>query len=304
MRLRDLSEEEARVIESKGTEPPRSGEYDQFDKEGMFTCRRCGAYLYRSDDKFESRCGWPSFDAEILGAVERILDPDGRRTEIICRRCQGHLGHVFVGEQLTVKNTRHCVNSVSLLFVPKKSRREHGDEEYERAYFGTGCFWCSEASFRMLRGVISVTPGYAGGSTGNPTYETVSTGTTGHAEVVRVEFDPRRISYEALLDMFFLSHDPTTPDRQGNDVGTQYRSIVLYEQDIHREIAEAAIQRLAKDHVFGAAIVTEVKALERFYEAEEYHHRYFEKNPAEGYCRAVVAPKLSHLASSLASYMK
>lgn len=149
-----------------------------------------------------------------------------------------------------------------------------------------------------------MTPGYAGGITGNPTYETVSTGSTGHAEVVRVEFDPAQISYEALLDMFFVSHDPTTPDRQGNDVGTQYRSIVLYEEDIHRELAETEIKRLTDNHVFNAPIVTEVRALERFYEAEEYHHRYFEKNPEQGYCQAVIAPKVSHLAASLASYLK
>lgn len=300
MRFNELSEEEKSVIVDKGTEAPHSGEYDRFDAEGVFVCRRCGAYLYRSEDKFDAHCGWPSFDDEIAGAVERNPDADGRRTEIVCRRCQGHLGHVFEGERMTPKNTRHCVNSLSMKFVPKDL--SEGTVEY--AYFGGGCFWCTEASFKLIRGVMSVTPGYAGGTTDHPTYTQVSSGTTGHAEVVRVGFDPTRVSYEALLEVFFVSHDPTTVNRQGNDVGTQYRSIILYEDDLHRELAERFVESLGHERIFAAPIVTEIRPLGTFFEAEEEHHDYFAKHPEEAYCQSVIIPKLSKLSGKVRRYLR
>lgn len=299
MEFRELTPEEAAVIVHKGTEAPHSGEYDRFDDEGIFACRRCGAFLYRSESKFDAHCGWPSFDEEIPGSVERISDADGTRTEIVCRRCEAHLGHVFTGERMTPKDTRHCVNSLSMKFTPDsriKNRTEH-------AYFGGGCFWCTEAAFRMIRGVVSVTPGYAGGTTEYPKYKDVSSGMTGHAEMVRVEFDPTRIAYEALLDVFFLSHDPTTPNRQGNDSGTQYRSVILAENELHLECAKTFVARLDREHVFSAPIVTEIRPLEKFYEAEEYHHDYFTTHPQAAYCQAVIAPKVSALADRLERYL-
>lgn len=299
MRFNELSKDEEAVIVGKGTEPPRSGEYDRFDAEGVFTCRRCGACLYRSEDKFDAHCGWPSFDDEILGAVERVPDVDGARTEIVCRRCQGHLGHVFTGERMTPKDTRHCVNSLSMKFVPKGP--SVGVSEY--AYFGGGCFWCTEATFKSIRGVASVVPGYAGGTTAHPSYEEVSSGTTGHAEIVRIGFDPTRISYEALLDVFFASHDPTTPDRQGNDAGTQYRSIILAGSDLHLELAERFVENLGRERVFADPIVTEIRPLGEFFEAEDYHHDYFAKHPEAAYCQAVIAPKLAKLSSRLGRYI-
>ena len=299
MNLHALTEEEEDVIVRKGTEAPFSGEYDRFDAEGIFTCRRCGAYLYRSEDKFDAHCGWPSFDDEILGSVERTDDADGIRTEIKCRRCGAHLGHVFLGEALTPKDTRHCVNSLSMRFVPKE-RAESGTRY---AYFGGGCFWCTEATFGIIRGVVSAVPGYAGGETDEPTYEAVSTGITGHAEIVRVGYDPSRISYEALLDVFFASHDPTTPNRQGNDVGTQYRSIILYGNDLDREIAERYISELDAAGIYDRTIVTEIRPLGKFHEAEEYHHDYFKKHPEAAYCQAVIAPKLSKLTAKLGRYL-
>lgn len=290
MEMKQLTPEEKRIIEDKKTEAPFSGEYENFYKEGTYVCRRCGAVLYRSEDKFDAHCGWPSFDAEVPGAVERSLDADGSRTEITCARCGAHLGHVFLGEKLTEKDTRHCVNSLSMKFVPEGAQRKT-----ETAYFGSGCFWCAEAVFQMVKGVLSVTPGYAGGTVENPTYEDVSTGTTGHAETVKIEFDPARISYEALLDIFFTTHDPTTPDRQGNDVGPQYRSVILAGNETQLEIARKSIADLEKEGIFDAPIVTQTALLDKFYPAEEYHRNYFQKNPNAAYCQTVISPKISKM---------
>lgn len=300
MKLNSLTPEEKKVIVNKGTEAPYSGEYDKFNQEGVYTCRRCNANLYRSQDKFDSHCGWPSFDAEIAGAVKRNIDADGRRTEIICARCEAHLGHVFEGEGLTDKNVRHCANSLSMRFIAKNALKNMK----ENAYFGGGCFWCIEASFKIIKGVSSVMPGFAGGKKENPTYEGVSSGATGHAEVVKIEYDSTIISFEGLLEVFFAIHDPTTLNRQGGDVGTQYRSIILYADDLQKEIAENFIEKMTKEKVFDSPIITEVKPLEKFYEAEEYHHDYFAKNPTVAYCQVVIAPKITKLRKNLKNYLK
>lgn len=163
----------------------------------------------------------------------------------------------------------------------------------EVATLGGGCFWCLEAVFRRLEGVLEVTCGYAGGQVPNPTYAEVSTGTTGHAEVVQVVFDPQRLSYRALLEVFFAVHDPTTRDRQGADVGPQYRSIVLYHTPEQRRVALEVIQNLEAEGAWPDPIVTEVVPLEAFYPAEAHHQRYFETHPDAPYCRAVIAPKLA-----------
>ncbi|MBM3281402.1 MAG: peptide-methionine (S)-S-oxide reductase MsrA [Candidatus Harrisonbacteria bacterium] len=158
--------------------------------------------------------------------------------------------------------------------------------------FGGGCFWCTEAVFRMLAGVISVMPGYAGGTTFNPTYESVSMGGTGHAEVVRVEYNPDVVRFPDLLTVFFGSHDPTTKNRQGNDVGTQYRSVVFYTTQAQKEQVKQFIEEINNSHTLGEPIVTEVEPLTNFYEAEDYHKDYFAKNPDNSYCEIVINPKL------------
>ena len=162
----------------------------------------------------------------------------------------------------------------------------------EVAVFGGGCFWCTEAVFKMLRGVSSVLPGYAGGTTDNPTYEEVSTGGTGHAEVVQIIYDPTDVSYRTLLTIFFASHDPTTVNRQGPDIGTQYRSIIFYTTPRQKEESEAFIKEMDTSSILGAPIVTDVEPLTKFYEAEDYHKNYFAKNPRAPYCELVVNPKL------------
>ena len=174
----------------------------------------------------------------------------------------------------------------------------------EVAIFGSGCFWCSEAVFSELRGVIKVEPGYAGGSVPNPTYEDVCTDTTGHAEVAQVTFDPSVISYRELLEVLFSTHDPTTLNRQGADEGTQYRSVVFYSSDAQKKEAEGIIRELTDDKVFREPIVTEVAPLRAFYPAEDYHREYFRRNPSKPYCRAVVAPKLAKFRSHWKAKLK
>jgi len=170
------------------------------------------------------------------------------------------------------------------------------------AVFGGGCFWCTEAAFQRIKGVTGVVPGYAGGNVQQPSYERVTTGTTGHAEVVRVTFDPDVVSYKDLLKVFFAIHDPTTPNRQGNDIGPQYRSIILFVDDQQRQEAESFVAEINPD--FDNRIVTELEPLTAFYEAEEYHHNYFNRNPNAGYCQVIISPKVSKLRKDFAQLLE
>jgi len=174
----------------------------------------------------------------------------------------------------------------------------------EQAMLGGGCFWCLEAVFLDLRGVSRVVSGYAGGHVPNPTYEQVCAGRTGHAEVVQVTFDPAEIGYADLLRVFFTIHDPTTPDRQGNDVGPQYRSIILVHSEEQRRIAEDVMREIADTGIWGGPIVTEIEPLGQFYPAEVYHQNYFANNPSTGYCRAVVAPKVAKFRKAFAEKLR
>lgn len=278
-----LTDIERYVMEQKGTERPFTGEYYDFFEEGTYVCKRCGTALYRSNDKFRSGCGWPSFDDEIKGAVRRLLDADGRRTEIQCAKCGAHLGHVFIGEGFTPKDTRHCVNSVSLKFVPLKKKYSNMKE----IYFAGGCFWGTEHYFKQLRGVVDTQVGYANGNTDNPTYREVCTDKTGFAETVRVVYDPDVITLEFLTEMYFRAIDPTSVDQQGPDIGSQYRTGIYYKDDADKveigKVYDSMRQKL------GSRMAVEFLPLKNFYYAEEYHQDYLDKNPA-GYC---------HLPSSL-----
>jgi peptide methionine sulfoxide reductase msrA/msrB len=278
---RDLTAEEERVIVNKGTERPFSGKYDKFYENGVYACRRCGAALYRSDDKFDSGCGWPAFDAAVPGAVRQVPDADGRRTEILCNLCGGHLGHVFVGERLTSANTRHCVNSLSMEFV----RRADVSERFRKAVFAGGCFWGVEYYLQTMPGVIRAVSGYTGGTRKNPTYKEVCGGRTGHIEAVEVLYDPRQITYEALARMFFEIHDPTQVNRQGPDVGEQYKSVVFYADEKQKKTAEELIGIL-KDK--GLKVATELRPAAIFYEAEENHQDYYFRKGSTPYCHSRV----------------
>ena len=315
--MKPLTPEEQRVILHKGTEPPFSGKYENHHESGTYHCRRCGAPLYRSSDKFDSGCGWPSFDDEIPGAVKRVPDADGRRTEIVCARCGGHLGHVFEGERFTPKNTRHCVNSISLDFAPAEqpvalvseivpvggtaavpagsgaagggvelpsgpaSAKEQGEKRTETAIFAGGCFWGVEYMMQQVPGVISVESGYTGGHVPNPTYQQVCTGRTGHAEAVRIVFDPAKTDYETLAKLFLEIHDPTQAGGQGPDVGDQYRSEIYYASPGQRAVAERLLDTLRAK---GYSVVTRLTPVSVFYPAEAYHQDYYERKGTLPYC--------------------
>lgn len=271
-----LTFEEKHILKDKGTEAPFTGEYNEHFEAGIFICRACENPLYESNTKFNSGCGWPSFDDEIEGAITHYEDlSNGRvRTEICCKKCDGHLGHVFVGEQITAKDTRHCVNSLSIRFKPYS--------KLQRATFGAGCFWSVEKLFKATEGVYLTSVGYMGGDTDNPTYKEVCTGTTNHVEVVDLYFNAEKVSYFILLNLFWANHNPTTLNRQGFDNGTQYRSIVFYHNEQQLIEVEQSIKEQQEN--WENKIVTQVIDSSTFYRAEEYHQNYLNKNNL-GSCR-------------------
>lgn len=277
MPYNQLTPEEERVIVRKGTEAPFSGKYYQNRETGTYQCRRCDAPLFRSSDKFESGTGWPSFDDALPGAVKEVRDADGRRTEIVCANCGAHLGHVFFNEGMTAKNVRHCVNSVSLNFQPEAQKQT----ATRTAVFAGGCFWGVEYHFSKVKGVLSVKSGYTGGEIANPSYKQVCSGRTGHAEAVEVEYDPSQVSYETLAKLFFEIHDPSQVNRQGPDVGTQYRSAVFYADEEQRKEAEKLIAELKAK---GYRVATTVEKAGTFWAAEDYHQDYYEKTGHQPYC--------------------
>ncbi|MFB0552649.1 MAG: bifunctional methionine sulfoxide reductase B/A protein [Phycisphaerae bacterium] len=271
-----LTPEQERIIIHKGTERPFSGKYNNHFEEGIYTCMRCGAELFASSSKFKSGCGWPSFDEQIEGAVKWQRDADGVRTEILCNQCGGHLGHVFLGEKLTPKDTRYCVNSLSMDFILAEKQQQTA-----RAIFASGCFWGTEYYFQRAPGVISTTVGYTGGHIDNPTYKQVCTDKTGHAEAVEVVYDPAIISYEQLAKLFFETHDFTQLNRQGPDIGTQYRSAIFYLDDEQKRLATQLIQTLNQK---GYNVKTQIAPADKFWPAEEYHQDYYDKTKKLPYC--------------------
>ncbi len=276
-----LTPEEQYVILQKGTERPFTGRYNDFFETGVYTCKQCGAPLYRSQDKFPSHCGWPSFDDEIEGAIRREVDADGRRTEILCAHCGGHLGHVFEGEMLTAKNVRHCVNSVSLDFVSAEQLAASAGTTLRKAYFAGGCFWGVEHLMQQLPGVVAVVSGYMGGHKENPSYREVCSGSTGHLEVVEVSYDPGEVEFETLARLFFEIHDPTQANGQGPDIGAQYLSAIFYNDDEEKATAERLIAQLRSK---GFDVVTQLLPHCTFWRAEEYHQDYYEKTGKIPYC--------------------
>lgn len=272
---RPLSAFERYVIEQKGTEKPFSGEYCNNISEGSYHCKKCDAGLYRSQDKFPSHCGWPSFDDEIKGAVKRIADADGRRTEIVCAACGGHLGHVFEGEGFTAKNIRHCVNSISLNFKAAEQ------QPTAVALFASGCFWGTEYHFAKLSGVLGTRVGFAGGHTESPSYKQVCAGTTGHLECCEVTYNPSQVSYEDLCKLFFETHDFTQTNGQGPDIGPQYLSALFLRHSEDRAAAEKIIGLLKGK---GYAVATQLRDNARFWPAEAEHQKYYFHQAKTPYC--------------------
>jgi peptide methionine sulfoxide reductase msrA/msrB len=305
------------VLRNQGTEPAGSGEYADTTGDGVYCCAGCGLPLFSSETKFHSGTGWPSFYQPIKKEnVAQLHDTsDGLdRTEIHCPRCGGHLGHVFDdGPQPT--GLRYCLDSVALKFTPRDKLASLADPaaiakpkaakpNSATAVFASGCFWCADAAFKQIKGVEHVVSGYCGGNKDSANYETVSTGNTGHAESIQVTYDPARVSYDQLLDVFFASHDPTEVDRQGNDVGKQYRSAIFYSDDVQRRAAEAKIQALTRAHAFPDPIVTAVEPLKAFYPAEDYHQNYVHNHPNDPYVQGVSLPRVEQVRQKLPELIK
>jgi len=297
--LRDiLTAKQYRVTQENGTELPFLNIYWNNKRAGIYVDLITGEALFTSLDKYNSGTGWPSFSKPMnKEALFEVEDTSGNMTrmEVRSQSSDSHLGHVFPdGPKPT--GLRYCINSAALRFIPVENLEKEGygelrslfAQETRTASFGAGCFWGVEAAFNKLDGVVNTSVGYMGGSVKNPTYEQVCTNRTGHVEAVQVEYDPKKISYERLLEVFWSIHDPTTPNRQGLDSGSQYRSVIFYHSPAEKLLAEKSKQRLEESGKFRDAIVTEIVQARDFFRAEDYHQGYYEKRRIKPTCHIPV----------------
>jgi peptide methionine sulfoxide reductase msrA/msrB len=305
-----LTDDQFAILRKQSTEPAFCGGLLNNKELGAYLCAACNLPLFSSDTKFESKTGWPSFfqpiapenireRADFTGHMERI--------ELTCPRCDSHLGHVFEdGPRPT--GLRFCLNSAALKFVAADKFASVGEKvphtEVAEAVFAGGCFWCVEAVFEELDGVYDAISGYAGGEASTANYEAVCTGATGHAEAVKIIYDPKRISYEKLLKVHFATHDPTTLNRQGNDVGTQYRSTIFYANEQEKALAAAFIADLNSAKAFKNPIVTTLEPLKAFYVAESHHQNYVCRFPQQGYIANIAMPKVEKVREKFKDLLK
>ncbi|MDR3606929.1 MAG: bifunctional methionine sulfoxide reductase B/A protein [Oligoflexia bacterium] len=293
--LKNLTPLQYEVTQNNATEPPFKNEYWNQSEPGIYVDIVSGEPLFSSLDKFDSGCGWPSFARPLEpGHLEEFEDASLApriRTEVRSKHGDSHLGHVFEDGPKALGGLRYCINSAAIRFVPSGRLEAEGYGEYSRLFPQTetailagGCFWGAEEILRGIPGVVETAVGYTGGEISNPTYEDVKTGQTQHAEAVRVVFDPKKLGYSELLRWFFRLHDPTTKNRQGNDVGTQYRSAIFYLDDEQKRMAETVIDEVNRSGKWPRPLVTEVVPAQQFWKAEEYHQKYLVKNPGGYTC--------------------
>ena len=261
-----LTSEQFQVMRKAGTEKPFTGIYNDHYLKGVYYCAGCGTPLFLSDTKYDHGTGWPSFtdplDEENI-EYRKDFSLLMKRIEVRCATCESHLGHVF--DDGPSPSQRHfCINSTALDFR-------------QIATFAAGCFWGVEDKFSKIEGVVQTTVGYTGGTLDNPSYQQVCRGNTGHAEAVHILFDPAVVSYTVLLDAFFCLHDPTQMDRQGPDIGSQYRSAIFYHDEAQKKEAEKTIELLGKSGRYDAPIATQIMPATDFYPAEEYHQDFYQK---------------------------
>lgn len=305
-----LTDEQFRVARQSGTERPFSNASCKLFEPGIYRCLCCQETLFDSREKFDSGTGWPSFTQPIKNNTISYHADRGHgmvRVEVKCSCCDAHLGHVFPdGPGPT--GLRYCINGIVLEkiesdpSVPQTKSGKSANEavsQLTQATFGGGCFWCTEAIFQRIRGVHRVESGYSGGSTTNPSYEAVCSGTTGHAEVIQVTYDPTFVSFQDLITVHLCTHDPTSLNRQGADWGTQYRSVIFYSSPEERSTAQEVIEAISK--AIGKPVVTELQSFEVFYPAETGHQDYYNRNQQKGYCVAVIEPKLDHFRRAFAN---
>lgn len=278
-----LTAEQFNITRRKGTERAFSSELCSYFEPGRYACVCCDTALFDAEEKFESKTGWPSFTQPIKeNAVAYYKDnlSGMRRIEARCNTCDAHLGHVFQDGPMP-SGLRYCINAISLNKIAVSEKKVD---------FGGGCFWCTEAIFQRLKGVIKVESGYSGGTVINPTYREVCSGTTGHAEMVEITYNPEKISFDDLLRIHLSTHNPTTIDRQGADRGSQYRSVIFYRTEEEKQTAIKIIDEVQNS--YPDMIVTQLRMFEHFYKAEDGHQDYYNLNQEAGYCRMVINPKL------------
>lgn len=280
------------VTQNEATEPPFDNTYWDNHADGIYIDIVSGEPLFSSLDKFDSGCGWPSFSKPLpdISLTEKSdMKLAQKRIEVRSYHADSHLGHVFNDGPMEYGGLRYCINSASIRFIPLDEMQKNGFGEYlflfadkmswEIADLAGGCFWGVQELFRQEPGVATTRVGYTGGDSDNPTYEQVKTGQSGHAEAIEILFNPKIISFESLLLLFFKLHDPTSINQQGNDLGSQYRSAIFYRNEVQAKIAKNVIDRIEKSKAWKKPIVTEITEFNKFWSAEEFHQDYLQKNP-------------------------